>query len=195
MTNLTTETLLATNNKFSDWYSHGETLAKAERQNSWDIADWLVAGDEAFGQYHTYGEASLLFRMNSTTLRNYAWVARAFPPEQRNFEVTFAHHRAVLCVKDKAKRAELLRKADEERLSVAQLKNYLPVKPRTKEDAEKQAQRIAEKVGGLIAKHYSDIPSGDVLSEDTKRKVIYSFTKTGEWLLSIAKLLDTGVQE
>ena len=177
------------NDAIANWHDQGEVLARAEQSNSWAIADWLTTGEKSFGEGRTYDDAERIFRMSRGALRNYACTARAFPHEQRNSGVTFKHHRTVLPIKDEAKRAELLRKADEEHLSVAQLKKYLPVEPKPKperpfswKNEEKKAIKLLDALRSLTVESNLPCSSIDYLSETVSQEL----RKTAAWLSEAA---------
>jgi hypothetical protein len=55
------------------------------------IGDIINHGEETFGE-SKYAEAITRTGLALSTLKNYAWVARTFPPEKRLPALTFSHH-------------------------------------------------------------------------------------------------------
>ncbi|MEV6819914.1 LmbU family transcriptional regulator [Nocardiopsis dassonvillei] len=75
------------------WQELGQQIFTMVDSSSWWLGDWLV-----FGQAHypdRYKMAIAQTGLSYQTLRNYAWVARQFPVEQRKRQISFQHHTEV----------------------------------------------------------------------------------------------------
>lgn len=79
--------------QLTDWCRIGAQLLTVSDSSSWWIGDWLVFGCDRYpGRYRrAMAETALDYQ----TLRNYAWVARAFEPSRRRDSLTFHHHMEV----------------------------------------------------------------------------------------------------
>jgi hypothetical protein len=75
------------------WSRLGVELVRLSEASAWWIGDWLIYGQRRYdGRYRkAIAETSLDYQ----TLRNYAWIARRFPPERRRAGLTFQHHMEV----------------------------------------------------------------------------------------------------
>ncbi|MEU5979499.1 LmbU family transcriptional regulator [Streptomyces sp. NPDC047315] len=75
---------------FEEWERTGCRLSGIVDSSSWWLGDWLVYGKRHYADRYQRGirAAGLSYQ----TLRNYAWVARRFPPERRREALTFQHH-------------------------------------------------------------------------------------------------------
>lgn len=88
----TTRTALTVRDEvdFDAWQELGRRLCEVADSSCWWIGDWLVYGQEHFpGRYRRALEATGL---EYQTLKNYAWVAGAFPRSRRRDRVSFGHH-------------------------------------------------------------------------------------------------------
>ncbi|MFJ4851597.1 MULTISPECIES: LmbU family transcriptional regulator [unclassified Streptomyces] len=75
------------------WLRLGGQLQSAADSSSWWLGDWLVHGSVSYP--NRYREAMRSTALDYQTLRNYAWVARKFPPSRRRQELSFQHHQEV----------------------------------------------------------------------------------------------------
>src|SRR5262245_17774119 len=66
---------------FADWDRLGQRLRDIEGAVQWWIGDWLNYGERTYGE--TYKQAKAITRFEVQTLKNYAWVAKKFPPSLR----------------------------------------------------------------------------------------------------------------
>jgi hypothetical protein len=76
-----------------DWCRIGSELVAVTDSSSWWIGDWLVYGHDKYP--HRYRRAMADTGLDYQTLRNYAWVARAFEPSRRRDNLSFQHHMEV----------------------------------------------------------------------------------------------------
>jgi hypothetical protein len=75
---------------FESWRRIGDQIRRISDSSCWWLADWLVYGEEQFpGRYQVVCEETSL---RYQTLRNYAWVARKFPPSRRRDSLSLQHH-------------------------------------------------------------------------------------------------------
>lgn len=74
----------------TDWVSLGRQLFVVADSSAWWLGDWLIYGESHFPDRYELmlAETSLDYQ----TLRNYAWVARKYRPEQRRERLSFQHH-------------------------------------------------------------------------------------------------------
>jgi len=73
-------------------------LAVIVNTTGWWLGDWLIYGQDNYeGRYK---EAIERTSLDYQTLRNYAWVARAFSVSRRRDTLSFAHHAEVAGLSD-----------------------------------------------------------------------------------------------
>jgi hypothetical protein len=83
---------------FGTWVRVGRRISEISNASSWWLGDWLVYGQDAYGErYRAAVEATGL---DYKTLRNYAWVARRFPPPRRRVALSLQHHAEVASLPD-----------------------------------------------------------------------------------------------
>ena len=75
---------------FDAWVRAGRRIDQVANAATWARGDWLVFGERAYGP--RYKEALRTIPLDYQTLRNYAWVARRFPPQRRHPGLSFQHH-------------------------------------------------------------------------------------------------------
>jgi hypothetical protein len=75
---------------FDAWVRAGRRIERVANATTWARGDWLVFGERTYGP--RYKEALRTIPLDYQTLRNYAWVARRFPPQRRHPELSFQHH-------------------------------------------------------------------------------------------------------
>lgn len=110
---------LAADATFEQWMEHGRTLLGIMRAVSWWVGDWIIAGEQRFGE--VYAQAVDLTGLSESALRQAAWVASRIPPEERHPSLSFAHHRAVAAL-EPAERKDLLDTAAEQALTERDLR-------------------------------------------------------------------------
>lgn len=81
-----------------EWRRIGEQISLVSNASSWWLGDWLVYGQEKYPDRYriAISEAALDYQ----TLRNYAWVARKFPPSRRRDMLSFHHHLEVAALSE-----------------------------------------------------------------------------------------------
>jgi len=108
----------------SEWKEQGVELAKAHKTQNWALADWLAAGDTAWGGT-AYDEAQVLFPDKTRKyLYEMAYVGRnvGFPVRQE--KLSFSHHQVVASL-EPVEQERALQKALGYKWSTAQLKKHL----------------------------------------------------------------------
>lgn len=103
----------------SDWLAAGRRLGAIGRCSQWWIGDWVRYGTAKWGE--KYAEAARVTGYDIASLRNMAWVASRFELSLRNDKLTWSHH-VLLAPLEPDEQREWLRRASEERLSVADLR-------------------------------------------------------------------------
>ncbi|MER7404535.1 LmbU family transcriptional regulator [Streptomyces sp. NPDC000070] len=102
--------LFTAKQSFSTWEELGTELFSFADSSTWWIADWLVYGESVF--HDRYEEAIKRTSLSYQTLRNYSWVARAFPLSRRRQGLSFSHHLEVVALEE-PEQDYWLRKANE----------------------------------------------------------------------------------
>lgn len=78
---------------YEAWVSVGCRIARISNASAWWLGDWVNYGERSYGT--RYRAALRATALDYQTLRNYAWVARAFEPARRRQGVSFQHHAEV----------------------------------------------------------------------------------------------------
>jgi hypothetical protein len=103
----------------SEWLATGRRLGAIGRCSQWWIGDWIRYGASRWGE--RYAEAARVTGYDVASLRNMAWVAAQFEPSLRSDKLTWSHH-VLLAPLEPEQQRHWLRRADEQRLSVADLR-------------------------------------------------------------------------
>ena len=113
------------------------------------IGDIINHGEETFGE-SKYAEAITRTGLALSTLKNYAWVARAFPQEKRLPALTFSHHQEMarldspdhreVVIKEVVKQVEEGEEPTVRELR-AKVKKLKPPKPRKKRQPKQPPER------------------------------------------------------
>jgi hypothetical protein len=103
----------------AEWLTTGRRLGAIGRCSQWWIGDWVRYGAARWGE--KYAEAARVTGYDTASLRNMAWVASRFDLSLRNDKLTWSHH-VLLAPLDAELQREWLRKASDQRLSVADLR-------------------------------------------------------------------------
>lgn len=146
----------------STWQKQGEALARAHNTTTpWAISDWLLQG-ERVGADSKYKTAAAILKWTPASCRNYASVARTFPPAERHNDMTFGHHVAVAALEPEERR-QLLDRAVAEKLSVAKLRAAVR-ELKGEEKKTRVSEAVALKVGTILrvkGKDYSVVKIDD----------------------------------
>jgi hypothetical protein len=78
---------------YDAWVNVGSRIARISNASVWWLGDWVIYGEQSYGM--RYRAALRTTALDYQTLRNYAWVARAFEPFRRRAGVSFQHHAEV----------------------------------------------------------------------------------------------------
>lgn len=82
-------------NELEQWIAAGSALAEQHTTHKWALADWLVAGDTAFGG-DAYDQAQRLFPdLSRKYLTQIAYTARNVTSTVRQYKLSFGHHELV----------------------------------------------------------------------------------------------------
>lgn len=136
-----------------DWKDVGRSYAKEEGEIRWKIGDWLTAGIDQFGPKKAYNAARAVTGYATTTLYEFARVARRVPGGRssvRTEDLSWNHHKAVEKLwEDPELQKDWLRQAQSVNLSVDALKTAIkrqgrPGYPRKSEVAVKEDDRIRD---------------------------------------------------
>ena len=100
------------------WVEIGQSLGSTVKNLPWAVGDWLVLGEDAFGERAAQHLQDV--GMAVERLSNYAWVSRAFPPTTRVEGLTWTHHRYIAKLNED-ERSFWLRRSLEENLSTGEL--------------------------------------------------------------------------
>lgn len=111
---------------FAEWSSLGTKLCAGARAMNWLIGDWLIAGVEQHGQ-KARDEANRIFRTDVERFDPILKTCRRFPEDRRHQRLTFGHHVAVMPVQDDAEAEELLKEAEQSKLTTATLRAKVSV--------------------------------------------------------------------
>jgi predicted HicB family RNase H-like nuclease len=83
---------------FDTWQELGARIGRHSSGAAWWLGDWLVFGRMKYGR--RYKDAVEATGFDYQTLRNYAVVARRFPPSRRRDDLSFQHHAEVCALPD-----------------------------------------------------------------------------------------------
>ncbi|KUF15258.1 MULTISPECIES: LmbU family transcriptional regulator [Streptomyces] len=75
------------------WKTIGEQIFAINDSSAWWLGDWLVFGQQSYP--NRYRDAIEQTSLDYQTLRNYAWIARKFPPSRRRDGLSLQHHAEV----------------------------------------------------------------------------------------------------
>tara|TARA_Y100000592_G_scaffold13020_1_gene18318 strand:+ start:21312 stop:22133 length:822 start_codon:yes stop_codon:yes gene_type:complete len=111
-----------TSNAFSydEWLGDGKRFYAIGKSLAWWIGDWLLHGEEHFGDRVHQAVADCGYEYE--TIRDSVRVCKQFPQDQRSPDLSFAHHRALISCQN---RQEWIDKAVEGEWSVAELRTQI----------------------------------------------------------------------
>ena len=90
----------------TQWQQLGDYLAWAEQSTPWLIAEWLAYGEANYGERAAQAASDATgFKLD--TIKQYEWVAGKVAPEQRDPDLSFAHHRIVAALRAPSQRRML----------------------------------------------------------------------------------------
>jgi len=75
-----------------EWVREGEVILKMRRSWRWWLGDWLLAGEDRYGDLSHQGISEA---WSPQTLSNCGWVASRFSPARRREDLSWSHHQEV----------------------------------------------------------------------------------------------------
>ncbi|GAI72168.1 unnamed protein product, partial [marine sediment metagenome] len=124
----------------SEWQNYGEILKRIDEAKQWAIGDWLVDGKKHYGD-GLYERAAEILGYEQKTLREFKSLSDRFELSVRTDKVLWRHHYEVASLKktyrpetdkwevsdepDTDKMQEFLKRAEEEKLSVRELRDIV----------------------------------------------------------------------
>jgi hypothetical protein len=104
------------------WRRIGDQIALIGNASAWWLGDWVIYGQDKYPEI--YRQAVEETALNYQTLRNYAWIARRFPPSRRRDTLSFQHHAAVATLTE-SEQDVWLDRAETFRWSLSELRKQL----------------------------------------------------------------------
>jgi len=105
------------------WEAYGGALRRVESSLQWVIGDWLVYGEDTYGE--KYAQATSLWPGNTIErLKRYAFVSQCVPVCLRKQTLSWSHHVEVASL-ESAKQKTWLEKAEREDWTVRELRAHL----------------------------------------------------------------------
>jgi hypothetical protein len=124
-----------------DWMSQGRVLAQAASGHQWQIADWMLWGENNVGNIRcAYDYAEIATGYKRKTLQEWAYVARHL--SMRMEDLTFNHHQVVVALLPEAQKL-CLERASAEEMSVGELREMARWQPRRLEIEPDEAKQEA----------------------------------------------------
>lgn len=115
---------------WEQWTRVGYHIRQHRESASWALADWLVYGIDRFKpKMEQFKEMARLTGYSLTYLNNLHSIGRAFPQGERWLEVALATHREVMRLEDPVSRQQMLRRVQQEKLSVIEVRNLIDKQP------------------------------------------------------------------
>ncbi len=124
-----------------EWAAIGRRFGMIGRCSQWWIGDWIRYGTQKWGE--KYVQAARITGYDVASLRNIAWVASQFELSLRSDNLSWSHH-ALLAPLEIDEKVYWLKRANAERLSVADLRIEL----RAARSGEKREQSLLGKPAG-----------------------------------------------
>jgi hypothetical protein len=125
----------------AEWIAAGRRLGAIGRCSQWWIGDWIRYGTVKWGE--KYVEAARVTGYDVATLRNMAWVASKFDLSLRSDTLAWSHH-VLLAPLESGEQRYWLQRANEERLSVADLRIELRSSQRSEVSAQEEVRPTAD---------------------------------------------------
>ncbi|MBI4695541.1 MAG: hypothetical protein HY749_16105 [Gammaproteobacteria bacterium] len=97
---------------FEDWFTCGETLKRMDKAVQFWIGDWLIQGEVMFPD--RYSQALEATGASYTSLRAYAWVARAIPPDMRSDALSWSVHREIAALPEPVRETTIAKAVEED---------------------------------------------------------------------------------
>jgi hypothetical protein len=122
--------------RFGEWATAGGHFCALASASAWWLGDWWVYGERTYGK--RYERAVKAAPLSYQTLRNYAWVARRFPPPCRRPQLSFQHHAEVAALAE-ADRELWLERAERMQWSRNELRRHLSAARRARRSGDGSA--------------------------------------------------------
>jgi len=120
------------------WEAYGGALRRVESSLQWVIGDWLVYGEDTYGE--KYAQATSVWPGKSIErIKRYAWASQCVPKFLRKQSLSWSHHLEVGAL-DSADQKMWLDRAEKEGWSVRELRTKIGMRP-SKERMEKHDYR------------------------------------------------------
>jgi hypothetical protein len=130
-----------------EWLAIGRSLLKIETCRQFLIGDWINFGESRWGE--KYKGAMSMTGLEYQTVADFSRVCKQVDITLRNVNLTFNHHRAVSKLQPK-EQAKYLKLAEENGLSVADLRELLKDDGKTADSGEDGNEKPANFVSALI---------------------------------------------
>lgn len=137
-----------------EWTEHGRRLGAVGRSVGWWIGDWLLYGNERFGE--KYSRAARITGYDIQTLMNMVYVASRFDTSRRRAQLSFSHH-AELAALAPDTQDHWMSRAEEDRLSVRCLRQEL------------RSQRKGLKDSGRLELAAASVDSNEIVCSECGR--------------------------
>lgn len=181
--------------EFPQWQKLVEMTGRVSRSSQYWVGDALLAGEMRFGEVAS--QYSDLTGYDPKTLMNFIWVCRAVAPERRRSDLTFGHH-ALVAGQPSSLQAYWLTQAAENKWTIVQLREAMQpeieAESRVLDDEEDDGDederadvgpdlKAIEKVRGLVASWYSDLPESDRdKSHDRTQRCLKVLQDVQQWV-------------
>jgi hypothetical protein len=123
----------------SQWVADGQRLGAIGRGVNWWLGDWLRFGNAKFGE--RYVRASRITGYDVQTLMNIVYVASRFEAARRRERLSWSHH-AELAALEPDGQEQWLTRAEQERLSVRDLRGELRRVARVREREAREPEQL-----------------------------------------------------
>jgi hypothetical protein len=110
--------------ELKQWLDKGSALAEQHTTQKWALADWLAAGDTAWGGIAYDHALSLFPDLNRKYLIQIAYTARNVTDTVRQYKLSFGHHELVAGLEPTVQ-DRLLKRAVEEQWTCGKLRHQL----------------------------------------------------------------------
>lgn len=109
---------------YGEYEAIGKALSYVKNGSQWWWGDFLLFGEASYGD--DYLQAITLSGLEASTVSNYSYVCKIFPPESRRPELSFGHHECVCSPKiNPDQRERLLDLAEQEHLTREDLRKLV----------------------------------------------------------------------
>ena len=99
---------------FDEWMKVGRTLSDMANSTPWWVGDWLLAGEQKFGEMASQGLTLWPSYGSYQSLANMRRVASCYPPDTRIGGLSWTHHRYAASLDQPGRNGLLLKARSEE---------------------------------------------------------------------------------